>query len=213
MDFVIVSNPGQRASANTKRRAHSHAARVAHARARRQRMAEHVKDKPISHDHQSTSLYQNDSSKSKYLETLLNKGSIPDTPAGNFECDQITHFRQLLSPREHFIFNHYSKVVLPDLVNDCPMASGFKDKVMDIGSYWMFFTASDPIMLRGLLLLACRHLSLVGLQDEYTQLATHYNLYYLQTLRRYMLSDDLSLRRQAVAITTVLALDEADGLW
>jgi hypothetical protein len=88
------------------------------------------------------------------------------------------------------------------------MAWGLKDKVMDVGSYWMFFIASDPIILRGFLLVACRHLSLVGLQDEYTQLATHYSLYYLQTLRRYIQSDDISLRREAVAITTILALDE-----
>jgi hypothetical protein len=101
-----------------------------------------------------------------------------------------------------------TQVVLPYLISDCPMAWGLKDKVMDVGSYWMFFIASDPIILRGFLLVACRHLSLVGLQDEYTQLATHYNLYYLQTLRRYIQSDDISLRREAVAITTVLALDE-----
>lgn len=88
------------------------------------------------------------------------------------------------------------------------MAWGLKDKVMDVGSYWMFFNSSDPIILRGSLLVACRHLSLVGLQDEYAQLATRYKLYYLQTLRRYILSNDLSSRRKAIAITIVLALDE-----
>lgn len=101
-----------------------------------------------------------------------------------------------------------TQVVLPYLISDCPLAWGLKDKVMDVGSYWMFFNASDPMMLRGFLLVACRHLSLVGLQDEYTQLAMRYKLYYLQTLRGYILSNDISVRRKAVAITTVLALDE-----
>ncbi|WZH45440.1 uncharacterized protein QYS62_006499 [Fusarium acuminatum] len=208
MDFVIVSKPGQRASAKTTRRAHSHAARVAHARARRQRMAEYVKDEAQSHDYRADSVPQNDGPESRNLEATLTGYSIPDNPAGNFECDQITHFRHLLSPREHFIFNHYTQVVLPYLVSDCPLAWGLKDKVMDVGSYWMFFNASDPIILRGFLLVSCRHLSLVGLQDEYTQLAMRYKLYYLQTLRGYILSDDISVRRKAVAITTVLALDE-----
>ncbi|KAH6963131.1 hypothetical protein DER45DRAFT_552516 [Fusarium avenaceum] len=208
MDFVIVSKPGQRASAKTTRRAHSHAARVAHARARKQRMAEYVKDKALSHHHLPDSVPQIDDPKTRNVEATLTRCSIPDTLAGNFECDQIIHFRQLLSPRERFIFNHYTQVVLPFLISDCAMAWGLKDKVMDVGSYWMFFNSSDPIILRGSLLVACRHLSLVGLQDEYAQLATRYKLYYLQTLRRYILSNDLSSRRKAVAITTVLALDE-----
>lgn len=126
MDFVIVSKPGQRVSAKTTRRAHSHAARVAHARARKQRMVEYVKDKALSHHHRPDSVPQIDNPKTRNVEATLTRNSIPDTPAGNFECDQIIHFRQLLSPRERFIFNH-CKYFQPSVQGS--LAFQFQDRV------------------------------------------------------------------------------------
>ncbi|KAF5669995.1 hypothetical protein FHETE_4678 [Fusarium heterosporum] len=175
MDFVIVSAPGQRPSAKTTRRVHSHAARAAHTRARRLRMAEHMKDKPTTKDGPpiiTTAEANPDLIRS--LEMVLTSVSIPPTLDGNFESDPITLFRQILSPREHFMLNH----------------------------------STDAIILRGLLLVACRHLSLVGMQDEYTQLAMRYKLQYLRNLQSCILTEDLAMRREAIAMTTVLALDE-----
>ncbi|KAM0345069.1 hypothetical protein ACHAPU_006955 [Fusarium lateritium] len=210
MDFVIVSAPGQRASAKTTRRVHSHAARAAHARARRQRMAEHIKDKSITQDRQSiVSATKADSDLIRSLEMVLTASSIPSTLDGNFESDSITLFRRILSPREHFMFNHSdTQVVLPSQIDTCTASWGLKNKVKDFRSYWMFFIATDAIILRGLLLVACRHLSLVGMQDEYAQLAMRYKLQYLRNLQRCILAEDPATRREAIAMTTVLALDE-----
>ena len=85
---------------------------------------------------------------------------------------------------------------------------GLKEKVIDIRSHWMFFISSDPIILRGFLLAACRHLSLVELQDQYADIAIKYKLSYLQGLQRRMFVDKPSSRREAVSMTTVLAFDE-----
>ncbi|KAF4987533.1 hypothetical protein FGRMN_10318 [Fusarium graminum] len=191
MDFVIVSAPGQRPSAKTTRRVHSHAARAAHTRARRLRMAEHMKDKPTAKDGPSiANTTEANPDLIRSLEMVMASNSIPPTLDGNFESDPITLFRRILSPREHFMFNHYTQVVLPSQIDTCTASWGLKDKVKDFRSYWMFFIATDAIVLRGLLLVACRHLSLVGMQDE------------------CMLTEDPAIRCEAIAMTTVLALDE-----
>jgi hypothetical protein len=104
------------------------------------------------------------------------------------------------------------QTVLPAQISYCPIVMGLKEKVMDIRSHWMFFVASDPIILRGFLLVACRHLSLVELQDNYADMAIRYKLSYLQGLQECMFINKPSSRREAVSMTIVLAFDEVSQL-
>ncbi|KAF5632529.1 hypothetical protein F25303_9396 [Fusarium sp. NRRL 25303] len=82
------------------------------------------------------------------------------------------------------------------------------EQAAEIRSNWIFFVSTDPVLLRGCLLAACRYLAEVELRDEYALLAIQYKQYYLQSLRKGLWSQSLPSRRNAVAMTTVLALDE-----
>ncbi|KAI1016417.1 hypothetical protein LB503_010367 [Fusarium chuoi] len=131
MQFITVTNPGQRASAKTTRKAHSHAARVAHARTRKQRVVDY-----------------HDQKRQQSAKSLDEPNNLPTE------------------------------------------------------------LSTDSVLLRGCLLAACRYLSEVELRDEYALLAIQYKQYYIQSLRKGLSSRSLPSRRNAVAMTTVLALDE-----
>ncbi|KAH7184813.1 uncharacterized protein B0J16DRAFT_414254 [Fusarium flagelliforme] len=209
MDFIVVTNPSQRASAKTNRRVHAHAARVAHARTRRRHMAEYNQAETNIQQRDTNDPIRNKSGTITIpAESQSPLPPIPRTVAGDLQPDGISRFRQNLSPLEHFIFDHYIQTVLPAQISYCPIVMGLKEKVIDIRSHWMFFISSDPIILRGFLLAACRHLSLVELQDQYAPMAIKYKLSYLQGLQRCMFVDKPTSRREAVSMTTVLAFDE-----
>ncbi|OBS24715.1 hypothetical protein FPOA_05255 [Fusarium poae] len=205
MNFIIVSNPGQRASAKTTRRVHSHAARIAHAKTRRRDVAEYnsIKTGRKKDDIRGVST-------PKYTKEQSEQSSIavPRILSGDFQSDGICRFRQHLSSMEHFVFNHYIQTVLPAQISYCPVVMGLKEKVMDIRSHWMSFVASDPIILRGFLLAACRHLSLVELQDNFADMAIRYKLCYLRGVQESMFINESSSRREAVSMTIVLSFDE-----
>lgn len=226
MDFIVVSNPGQRASAKTTRQAHSHAARVAHARVRRQNMAEYKTTRAVVNNFE-TKNNARDASSYRSESEMKKSSKVPHTLPGGLQPEGISHFRQHLSPIEHFIFDHCKfstgkqsdftsmlkqvvdiQTVLPAQISYCPIVMGLKEEVMDIRSHWMLFIASDPIILRGFLLAACRHLSLVELQGEFVDMAIRYKLSYLRGLQQCMFVNDPSSRRKAVSMTTVLAFDE-----
>ncbi|KAF4964767.1 hypothetical protein FSARC_7366 [Fusarium sarcochroum] len=182
------------------RRAHSHAARVAHARARRQRVAEYMeqkKEEDAKSDSSSNSEGNNQTKSQEKPKLALTSQrkispSIPGTIFGDVQPDGILKFLHSLSPVQQVLFNHYVQILLPFQVTHCPVILGTQEKFMNIRNNWIFFAASDPVILSGFLLAACRYLSQVEPRDECAQLATQLKLHYLRT----------------VAMTTVLAFDE-----
>lgn len=112
MDFIVVSDPAQRASAKTSRRVHSHAARVAHARSRRRQMAEYHQVKVNLQKCDANELIGNNSTPNDISpESQDSSTPIPCTLTGDLQPEGISRFRQNLSPLEHFIFDH-CKLVL-----------------------------------------------------------------------------------------------------
>jgi len=107
MDFIVVTSPGQRASAKTNRRVHAHAARVAHARTRRRHMAEYNQ---VKANIQQRGMHCPIRNKAATITIPAESQSplppIPRTVAGDLQPDGISRFRQNLSPLEHFIFDH-----------------------------------------------------------------------------------------------------------
>ncbi|KAF5636103.1 Aflatoxin B1 aldehyde reductase member 3 [Fusarium sp. NRRL 52700] len=192
MQFITVTNPGQRGSAKTTRKAHSHAARVAHARTRTQRVVDYQDQKrrqeAESHDEPNSLTAERRLPQNIDLQKLT---SVPFTLPGDFQPTNIVYFIKSLSNFEHSIFSQY-----------------IAEKAAEIRGNWIFFVSNDPVLLRGCLLAACRYLAQVELRDDYTLLAIQYKQYYLQSLRKALSSRGLSSRRNAVAMTTVLALDE-----
>lgn len=73
---------------------------------------------------------------------------------------------------------------------------------------WVLLSSADTDFLKGFLLAACRHLSTVKSEIEYAEIAIQYKLRYIQDLRRTILSDGPSSRREAVTRALVLAFDD-----
>lgn len=136
MDFIVVSNPGKRASAKTSRRVHSHAARVAHARSRRRQMAEYHQVKANLQRCDANELISNNSPPNDISPESQNLSTpIPCTLAGDLQPEGISRFRQNLSPLEHFIFDHCKPVLNEYLIlevtktrrrhTNCPTRTNF----------------------------------------------------------------------------------------
>ncbi|KAI1055287.1 hypothetical protein LB505_009493 [Fusarium chuoi] len=209
MQFITVTNPGQRASAKTTRKAHSHAARVAHARTRKQRVVDYHDQK---RQQSAKSLDEPNNLPAERTVPPTSEpqklSSVPFTLPGDFQPSNLIYFIKSLSTFEHSIFSQYLQTVLPSQIAHCPIVMEIAEQAAEIRSNWIFLVSTDSILLRGCLLAACRYLSEVELRDEYALLAIQYKQYYIQSLRKGLSSRSLPSRRNAVAMTTVLALDE-----
>lgn len=72
----------------------------------------------------------------------------------------------------------------------------------------MLFSSTDASLLRGFLLAACRHLSMVNGEGEYAQLAIQYKLSFIRDLRETIFTEDPLFAGMAITKSLVLAFDE-----
>ncbi|KAI0161871.1 NADP-dependent oxidoreductase domain-containing protein [Hypoxylon sp. FL1284] len=199
---------------NSRRQVHSHAARISHARARRLRMLEYTQQNSGARDGSSSeeSNHQPADRTQQYLQALVSQHvsatPIPMTISGAFEHEPLATFLRSLAPREHFLFSHYVKVVLPYMCARCPIMRHIAEYHDYMKSNWILFSSVDVDLLKGFLLASCRHLSLIQMDGDYNEIATRYKLSYIQNLRRIIASEDPSLHRLAVSRALVLAFDD-----
>lgn len=90
----------------------------------------------------------------------------------------------------------------------CPVIKHFAEYSHYMRDNWLLFSSTDIDFLKGFLLASCRHLSLVHFQEEYARIAIQYKLDYVQSLRKIISTEDLSLGRVAVTRALVLASDD-----
>ncbi|CAI0646565.1 unnamed protein product [Colletotrichum noveboracense] len=215
MKFITMVHPAQKDSANLRRQAHSHAARVAHARARRRRMVEHTQRREIlgvaEGDSEVADSEERMSSNWKNLESFVRDEItlvLPPNISGAFEHEPLASFLGSLTPREHYMFQHYVQVVVPEMLSQCPVLNYMGKHNDHVRNNWVLLSSADTDFLKGFLLAACRHLSTIKSEKEYAEIAIQYKLRYIQDLRRTILSDGPSSRREAVTRALVLAFDD-----
>ncbi|KAJ3549027.1 hypothetical protein NM208_g727 [Fusarium decemcellulare] len=207
MEFITLVHPSQSSSAKSKRNAHSHAARVAHARARRLRMAGYASQKGI--DREGTQKQQDDIQPKNQValrqdQTTLGPRHLP----GAFEHEPFASFLKSLTPREHYIFNHYVQVVYPYMSAHCPIMQNFREYHAYMRTNWILLSSTDRDLLIGFLLASSRHLSLVQCEKEYSEIAIQYKLNCVKSLRDAISTGDPALSRAAITRALVLTLDE-----
>ncbi|KAH8888064.1 hypothetical protein GQ53DRAFT_725278 [Thozetella sp. PMI_491] len=221
MEFIVIECPGEKASAASKRQAHSHAARVAHARNRRKKEAEHAKQKETAerYSHSGDSRHSQPPDENQRDEEVgqeNGQASIRDNGAhcvprhitGAFEHQTLARFIKSLTSREQLMFHHYIQVVVPYMCHYCPVPQHSKEFHQRMRGNWVLLCSTDVDLLKGFLLAACRHLSAVHSEKEYSQFAEQYKLNHLQTLREAVLAENPSMIRKAIATAVVLAFDE-----
>ncbi|KAF4467131.1 hypothetical protein FALBO_5989, partial [Fusarium albosuccineum] len=207
MEFITLVHPSQSSSAKSKRKAHSHAARVAHARARRLRMAGFASQNAI--DRESTQKQQ-DGIQPKHQVALGQDQTTlaPRYLPGAFEHEPFASFLKSLTPREHYIFNHYVQVVYPYMSAHCPIMQNFREYHAYMRTNWILLSSTDRDLLIGFLLASSRHLSLVQCEKEYSEIAIQYKLSFVKSLRDAISTGDPALSRAAITRALVLTLDE-----
>ncbi|OTA95549.1 hypothetical protein M434DRAFT_393611 [Hypoxylon sp. CO27-5] len=212
MEFITVAHPAQSRSKNLRRQAHSHAARVAHARVRKLRMAGYTRREADDPDMQERNLQPPNWNTDERIQTSISRDETitlaPRSISGAFEHEPLASFLKSLTNREHFLFSHYIKVVLPYLCGHCPVMQHFAEYNNYMRRNWVFFSSTDVDLLKGFLLASCRHLSMVHSEQEYVNVAIQYKLAYVQSLREIISTEDPSLGRIAVTRAIVLAFDD-----
>ncbi|KAI0827812.1 hypothetical protein F5Y06DRAFT_283583 [Hypoxylon sp. FL0890] len=165
MKFITMAHPAQSGSKELRRQAHSHAARVAHARSRRLQVANYMEQKarhPVMQEQarqaSNRAMGEQDQASTGRDETTT---VVPRTMSGAFEREPLAIFLTSLTDREHFLFSHYVTVVLPYLYYHCPVMQHFAEYNSYMRKNWLRFSSTDVDLLRGFLLAACRHLSMV----------------------------------------------------
>ncbi|KAH7141096.1 hypothetical protein EDB81DRAFT_799406 [Dactylonectria macrodidyma] len=200
MEFIPVEHPTRGASADLRRQIHSHAARVAHARARRLRVANYTR--------QNEAIKENTQQEQTLVEPKVVTPITPSIVSTTIEHGPFASFVESLTLVEHFLFNHYVQVVRPHLNLNCPVMKNAGESQEYMRQNWMFLSSTDIDFLRGFLLAACRHLSIVNMDENYVQLAIQYKLGYVQSLRQDILANNEASKRVAVTKALVLTLDE-----
>ncbi|KAI0138976.1 hypothetical protein F4776DRAFT_617512 [Hypoxylon sp. NC0597] len=212
MEFITMAHPAQSRSRNLRRQAHSHAARVAHARARKVRMLGYMQRKAHDPDMQEGNLQSPNWATEERTQTSISRDETiilaPRSISGAFEHEPLASFLRSLTHREHFLFSHYVKVVVPYMCIHCPVMQHFAEYSNYMRRNWIIFSSTDVDLLKGFLLASCRHLSMVHLEEEYVNIAIQYKLAYVQSLREIISTEDPSLGRIAVTRALVLAFDD-----
>ncbi|KPM38265.1 hypothetical protein AK830_g8296 [Neonectria ditissima] len=208
MEFIPASHPARTTSTELKRQAHSHAARVAHARARRLRVANYMHEKGTAGE---TSSRKASGDQQHYHALVIQdkmKTSVPKVIPGAFEHEPMTSFKKSLTFQERFMLDHYIKVVMPYLNNYCPVLQHLGEWHKSMRNNWILHSSTDVDLLRGFLLGACRHLSMVNSEEKFAEIAVQYKLSYVKSLRETISTQSPSSKRIAVTKALVLAFDE-----
>ncbi|KAK0649271.1 hypothetical protein B0T16DRAFT_507978 [Cercophora newfieldiana] len=204
--FVHVDNP-TKPDQNHARQVRSHAARETHARARRLRVISHLGlsnpslgpletlDSAISESTQEKPIQEGNDSN---LSSLL--------PAGR--QDPFAAFVRSLDPIEHFLLDHYVRVVIPVSSQRC---NGLKDsKEGAFYADWVPCALADVGLLSGIFLAACRDLSIAdhARKSFFSTMALRYKVSCLRALKFAIAADLPALSDADVAKVVCLVSDE-----
>lgn len=102
-------------------------------------------------------------------------------------------------------------MVIPYLDFHCPILNRLAEYHAHLRKNWLFFSSTDIHFLKGFLLAACRHLSMVYPDGDYAQLAIQYKLSYVKSLRQGISAEAEPPSGTSVTRALVLAFDEVSS--
>ncbi|KEY63880.1 hypothetical protein S7711_10128 [Stachybotrys chartarum IBT 7711] len=221
--FVNISNP-VRPGKEQRRLVRSHASREAYARIRQAAVANYLglSDTTITttasstaHDHTTGKPAMPSPPTAESSTTDANRPSLA-LAAGR--VDPFGAFAVPLGPMESFLLDHYIRVVIPTSTDLCKW---FRGANSSLGTFyrhrmtvdWIPLALTDPGLLSGVLLAACRHLAVVEKQDTrkhvLNTMAIQYKLVSLQSLAATLAGDEsAALGDSALAKVIALGTDE-----
>ncbi|EMT67128.1 hypothetical protein NOF04DRAFT_15993 [Fusarium oxysporum II5] len=216
MKFIqVVHNAGPEALRESKREARSYSAQVAHARARK-----------LRGPGKATKIHEGNGLKTEKKHTMkvlspkgqpLNQTLLPYNQATLSTAELHIHqpilspyinFLSTLTNGECFMFDHYIKIVMPYLSAHCPIARSLGQYHEYLRRNWIVISSHDAEFIRGFLLAASRHLSMVESNVEFEEIAIRYKLEHLAKLRKDVSMQPMSINPRSVSSALVLSFDE-----
>jgi hypothetical protein len=237
--FVVVSNPTEAPSPESKKLAYSHAFRQAHAQRRREQTERYRKEI-------ASVLVKKVSTASE--ETV----SSPLSQVLNSNRDLFSSLARPLSPVEYFLLNHCMSiitvfllpkylsmggdspqdrqpsrplsdialvtdvhVVVPFTIGHCGLFDYPGDHKTQLLREWVGLAITDnALMIAAILLSTCRYILQVQPGNlVFVQLALQYKQICLQTLRQEMSATSAPVNLMTVAKALALAVDEVMSFW
>ncbi|OBT81636.1 hypothetical protein VE02_10006 [Pseudogymnoascus sp. 03VT05] len=189
LQFVNSAGPESFRKSDTKRLIRAHAARAAHSKIRRARIVEYQQSK--------TSQEEVDEVSSPGPVTFLGSGRID--PFGTYAV-HCTAF-------EHALIDHYVQFLIPNPASHfSPLGSSTHTRRMY--SHWVSYTITDPGMMNGLFLAACRSLANQTHEGVYASLALRYKGACIRSVAKAIEDEGDSVSDATVAKVLFLASDE-----
>ncbi|KAH6887046.1 hypothetical protein B0T10DRAFT_539215 [Thelonectria olida] len=197
--FVSVSNPTEPVSSDVRKLTHSHAIRQVHAEERRLR----------------TQRYRREVLRARAEENraLLDPGFV--SRMLSYGRDPFSTLARPLSSQEHFLLDHYVRVVVPYSAMHCGLFEYPGDHHGQILRDWVGLAITDKNLLDAAVLLsACRNI-LHSKPDDLTltQMTLQYKQRGLQTLRQAVGGVSSPVNILTVAKALALSFDEHLETW
>ncbi|KAI3587998.1 NADP-dependent oxidoreductase domain-containing protein [Fusarium oxysporum f. sp. albedinis] len=215
LSYHVVHNAGPEALRESKREARSYSAQVAHARARK-----------LRGPGKAAKIHEGNGPKTEKKHTIkvlspkgqpLNQTLLPYNQATLTTAELHIHqpilspyinFLSTLTNDECFMFDHYIKIVMPHLSAHCPIARSLGQYHEYLRRNWIIISSHDAEFIRGFLLAASRHLSVVESNIEFEEIAIRYKLEHLAKLRKDVSMQPMSINPRSVSSALVLSFDE-----
>ncbi|KAF4953302.1 hypothetical protein FGADI_6068 [Fusarium gaditjirri] len=213
--LLVVHNAGPEALRESQREARSYSAQVAHARARKLRGPGKTKDIAVGNGHRREKKHTMKVLAPKgqpINQTLLPYNQVtPSTAELHILQPMLSPYISFLSTLtndECFMFDHYIKIVMPYLRARCPIARSVRQYHDYVRKNWVIISSYDAEFIRGFLLAASRHLSMVESRVEFEEIAIRYKLEHLAKLRKDVAMQPMSISPRSVSSALVLSFDE-----
>jgi hypothetical protein len=101
---------------------------------------------------------------------------------------------------------------MPYLSAHCPIARSIRHYQQYLRNNWIIISSYDAEFIRGFLLAASRHLSLVESKTQFEEIAIRYKLEHLAKLRKDVAMQPMSINSRSISSALVLSFDEVRSL-
>ncbi|KAL7903937.1 hypothetical protein GGI35DRAFT_250432 [Trichoderma velutinum] len=221
MSFINISHPAEASLAQHRSRAQAHIARHNHAKSRRLRIAQYQGLLMDPNGPSSFGLGQErltgqtfpkphavasgtDAEAEVRAITIAN----PVNPLSSDRRDPFDTFSHLLTPIEHFLFDHYVKVIIPYQNLYCAIYRDSTNFQQLINTEWVQLALADKSLLSVFLLATCRHLALFYTREGYVIRALQYKQECLQALKDKISEGAAGVSDATFATVITLAFEE-----
>ncbi|KAH6989924.1 hypothetical protein EDB80DRAFT_163245 [Ilyonectria destructans] len=208
--FVYLENTGDIRSSAIQKQAKSYAAKQFHARARHEQVKKHQESmRQEARQILFPSPYIVDQSiDADFLNTNAFQPPNPTTMLSAAPTDPFASAARPISSFEYFLISHYIQVILPAGGFYSPSHPSPEAYLHGAITEWIPLAMTDPGMLNGILVPACRNLHSLQGEGQYLEMALRYKVACIVSLNMDLSEQGGKPGDSSIAKAIILAGDE-----